>query len=153
MKRMVAMVLAVLVALAGAGMAEAWGGEGTTSAGSDRFAAPGAGAPIDQVSDYALLRAAELTLADGYEWFRVTDRYVAQSGYDSGPRVSVGAGGGSGGYSSGVGVGVGTSFNLGGGPALTQTIEILMGRGQKPPSATGQVYDAADVQATIRSRI
>ena len=113
----------------------------------------GSGAPMTQVSDYALLRAAELTLADGYEWFRVVDRYVAQSGYDSGPRVSVGAGGGSGGYSSGVGVGVGTSFNLGGGPALTQTIEVIMGRGQQPPSATGQVYDAADVQRTIRARI
>jgi hypothetical protein len=113
----------------------------------------GAGAPIAQVSDYALLRAAELTLADGYEWFRVVDRYVAQSGYDSGPRLSVGAGGGSGGYRSGVGVGVGTSFNLGGGPALTQTIEVIMGRGAQPPSATGQIYNAADVQRTIGARI
>jgi hypothetical protein len=113
----------------------------------------GSGAPINQVSDYALLRAADLTLADGYEWFRVVDRYVAQSGYDSGPRVSVGAGGGSGGYSSGVGVGVGTSFNLGGGPALTQTIEIIMGRGTQPPSATGQVYDAAAVRSSVGGRL
>lgn len=113
----------------------------------------GAGAPISQVSDYALLRAAELTLADGYEWFRVVDRYVAQSGYDSGPRLSVGAGGGSGGYRSGVGVGVGTSFNLGGGPALTQTLEIIMGRGAPPSAARDQVYDAADVRRTISARI
>ena len=113
----------------------------------------GPGAPIAQVSDYALLRAAELTLADGYEWFRVLDRYVAQSGYDSGPRLSVGAGGGSGGYRSGVGVGVGTSFDLGGGPAVTQTMEIIMGRGEQPPSATGQIYNAADVRRTIGGRI
>ena len=113
----------------------------------------GPGAPIAQVSDFALLRAAELTLADGYDWFRVVDRYVAQSGSDSGPRVSVGAGGGSGGYSSGVGEGVGTSFNLGGGPALTQTIEVIMGRGAPPASATGQVYNAEDVRRTIGGRL
>ena len=113
----------------------------------------GPGAPIAQVSDYALLRAADLTLADGYDWFRVVDRYVAQSGADSGPRVSVGAGGGSGGYSSGVGLGVGTSFNLGGGPALTQTIEVIMGRGAPPASATGQVYNAEDVRRTIGGRL
>ena len=113
----------------------------------------GPGAPIAQVSDYALLRAADLTLADGYDWFRVVDRYVAQSGADSGPRVSVGAGGGSGGYSSGVGLGVGTSFNLGGGPALTQTIEVIMGRGAPPASAAGQVYNAADVRRTIGGRL
>jgi hypothetical protein len=113
----------------------------------------GPGAPMSQVSDYALLRAAELTLADGYDWFRVVDRYVAQSGSDGGPRLSVGAGGGSGGYSSGVGVGVGTSFNLGGGPALTQTIEVIMGKGAPPASAGGQVYNASEVRRTIGARI
>jgi hypothetical protein len=110
----------------------------------------GSGAPMVQVADYALLRAADLTLADGYDWFRVVDRYVAESGYDSGPRVSVGAGGGSGSYSSSLGVGVGTSFNLGGGPAVTQTLEILMGRGAPPIG--GEVYNAAEVRRTIGPR-
>lgn len=111
----------------------------------------GPGAPIAQVSDYALLRAADLTLQDGYDWFRVVDRYAAQSGQDSGPRVSVGAGGGNGSYGSSFGLGVGTSFNLGGGPAVSQTLEILMGRGAPPVG--GEIYNAAEVQRTLRSRI
>ena len=110
----------------------------------------GPGAPMAQVADYALLRAADLTLADGYDWFRVVDRYAAQSGYDSGPRVSVGAGGGSGSYGSSLGVGLGTSFNLGGGPAMTQTLEILMGRGAPPVG--GEVYNAAEVRRTVGPR-
>lgn len=113
----------------------------------------GPGAPMTQVADYALLRAADLTLADGYDWFRVVDRYAAQSGGGGGPQLSVGAGGGSGGYRSGVGVGVGTSFDLSGGPALTQIIEIIMGKGAPPPSAKGEVYNAADVRRTIGARI
>lgn len=113
----------------------------------------GPGAPMTQVADYALLRAADLTLADGYDWFRIVDRYAAQSGGGGGPRVSVGAGGGSGGYRSGVGVGLGTSFDLSGGPALTQTIEIIMGKGAPPSSAGGEVYNAADVRRTIGARI
>src|SRR5690606_8405179 len=51
----------------------------------------GAGAPPAQVADYALLRAAELTLADGYDWFRIADRWREGSS-DRGPQVSVGGG-------------------------------------------------------------
>ena len=112
----------------------------------------GPGAPIAQVSDYALLRAADLTLADGYDWFRVVDRYTAQSGEGGGPRVSIGAGGGSGGYRSGVGVGLGTSFNLGGGPAIVQSIEVLMGKG-RPAPAGPEVYDAREVRQTVGTRL
>lgn len=110
----------------------------------------GPGAPIEQVADYALLRAADLAIADGYDWFRVTDRFTRQSGVDSGPRVSIGAGGGSGGYRSGVGVGLGTSFDLGGGPSLSQTIEILAGKGERPRD--GDVYDARAVRREIGAR-
>ncbi len=38
----------------------------------------GPGAPVEQVSDYALLRAADLAIAEGYDWFRVADRYTTQ---------------------------------------------------------------------------
>ena len=110
------------------------------------------GAPAAQVADYALLRAADLALADGYDWFRVVDRYTAQSGEGGGPRVSIGAGGGSGGYRSGVGVGLGTSFNLGGGPAVVQSIEVLMGKG-RPAPAGPEVYDAREVRRTVGTRI
>lgn len=112
----------------------------------------GPGAPAAQVADYALLRAADLAIADGYDWFRVVDRYTAQNGADSGPRISVGAGGGGGGYRSGVGVGLGTSFNLGGGPAVVQTIEVLMGKGRPAPGGPS-VYDAREIRNAIGARI
>lgn len=110
----------------------------------------GSGAPMAQVSDYALLRAADLTLADGYDWFRVVDRIVMESAGAGGPQVSFGAAGGSGSHSSNVGLGVGTTFNLGGGAALSQTLEILMGRGAKP--SDGEVYDARQVRQTVGAR-
>src|SRR5690606_23887972 len=64
----------------------------------------GPGAPPQQVADYALLRAAELALAEGYDWFRVADRIVRQEGGGSGPRISLGAGGADFGRRSSVGV-------------------------------------------------
>lgn len=111
----------------------------------------GPGAPPEQVADYALLRAADIALADGYDWFRVADRVIRQAGPDNGPRVSLGTGGGSYGRGGGVGIGLGTSFNLGGGPALAQTLEVVMGKGPKPPG--GDVYDARQLRATIGPRV
>ncbi|WP_332768768.1 CC0125/CC1285 family lipoprotein [Phenylobacterium sp.] len=111
----------------------------------------GPGAPIAQVSDYALLRAADLAMAEGYDWFRVADRVTMQAGPDSGPRVSFGAGGGSGGYRrSGVGIGLGTSFNLGGGASVAQTIEVLMGKGPRPSDR--DVYDAREIRRNLGAR-
>lgn len=123
----------------------------------------GPGAAAAQVTDYALLRAADLALADGYDWFRVADR-VVQGQADSGPRMSVGVGsGGGGGYGyggyggygygrrSGLSVGLGTSFALGGGPSMTTTLEVIMGKGPRPTD--GDVYDARDVRQTIGARV
>ena len=113
----------------------------------------GPGGPIEQVSDYALLRAADLALADGYDWFRVAERFV-QGRPDRGPQVGVGLGSSS--YSwgrrggSSLGLGLGTSFNLGGGPSLSSTIEVVMGRGPKPPGL--DVYDAREVRRAIGAR-
>lgn len=111
----------------------------------------GPGAPPEQVSDYALLRAADLALAGGYEWFRVSDRFIRQAGPDSGPRMSLGVGGADFGRRSSVGVGLGTSFNLGGGPAVSQTIEVLMGKGPPPPGA--DIYDAREVRRAVGARV
>jgi hypothetical protein len=110
----------------------------------------GAGAPPAQVADYALLRAAELALADGYDWFRVADRWMEGSP-DRGPQVSIGGGSSSFGRRSSVGVGVGTSFSLGGGPQLAQTIEVVMGRGSTPRDA--DVYDARAIQREVGGRM
>ncbi len=111
----------------------------------------GPGAPFAQVADFALLRAADLTIEGGYDWFRVTDRQASQTGQTSGPQLSLGAGGGSSGHSGGVGVGLGTTFNLGGGPQVTQTLEIMMGRGPRPSGA--DVYDARQVRQVIGARV
>ncbi len=113
----------------------------------------GPGAPLSKVADYALLRAAEVSLADGYDWFRVVDRQDGMNGAPSGgPRVSIGGGTSSygGGYRRGgssVGVGIGTSFDLSGGPAYSRTLEVLAGKGPKP--ADGDVYDARDVVRVV----
>ncbi|MES2034134.1 MAG: hypothetical protein V4466_08160 [Pseudomonadota bacterium] len=114
----------------------------------------GRGAPLSQVADFALLRAAEVSVADGYDWFRIVDRQDGMNGApSSGPRVSLGGGGSNwdGGYSRGgyrgsgssVGLGAGVSFDLSGGPAYSRTIEVLAGKGRKPADA--DVYDARDV--------
>lgn len=109
----------------------------------------GPGAPVQQVSDYALLRAADLALADGYEWFRVADRFN-EVRPDSSPRVSVGIGGASFGRHSAVGVGVNQGIDLGGGPSLSQTIEVVMGKGERPRGA--DIYDARALRENIGPR-
>jgi hypothetical protein len=109
----------------------------------------GPGAPAQQVTDYALLRAADLAVAQGYDWFRVADRYV-EGRPDGGPRVGVGVGGADYGRHSGLSLGLGTSFSLGGGPSLSATIEVVMGRGERPRGA--DVYDAHALRRSLGQR-
>jgi len=106
----------------------------------------GPGAPPQQVSDYALLRAADLAIADGYDWFRVADRF-SEARPDSGPRLSVGIGGATFGRHSAVGVGVNQGIPLGGGPSLAQTIEVVMGKGERPRGP--DIYDARALRQNI----
>jgi hypothetical protein len=110
----------------------------------------GPGAGPQRVMDLALVRAADLALANGYEWFRVTDRFV-EGLPDRGPRIGLGMGGGDYGRRSGVGVGLGTSFSLGGGPASSATLEVLMGKGARPPGA--DVYDARALRENLGARV
>lgn len=109
----------------------------------------GPGAPSAQVQDFALLRAANLAVADGYDWFRVVDRTTRQNGY-SGSSLSVGIGGMSFGGHSAVGGSVVTGLPLSGGPSLVATLEVLMGKGPKP--ADSDSYDARAVQHMIGER-
>lgn len=103
-----------------------------------------------RVADWALLRAADLTTEQGYDWFEVTQTWTdGRPGGAGGVRPSVSIGGGSsryGGYSaSGVGVGVGLNFS---GPQPTSTtLEVVLGRGQKPDRPNA--YDARSVQGSI----
>ena len=90
-----------------------------------------------------MMLAAELTLAQGYQWFNVVTRntdLVGGQNTPSGP--SVGIGGSTGSYGSGVGVGLGFTF----GSDTRQyesVLEILMGRGPKPSDP--RAYDAQQV--------
>lgn len=114
----------------------------------------GVGAPAP-VAELALRRAAELTVANGGDWFEVVQRYTDGRPDSAGgirPSLSVGAGssrysGRYGGFStSGVGVGVGLNFS---GPSpTTTTLEIVTGRGAPPDRPA--VYDARGVLETIR---
>ena len=110
----------------------------------------GVGAP-GPVADMALLRAAELTTSQGYDWFEVTQRWIdGRPDSAGGMRPSVGVGYGSsryGGYSaSGVGVGLGLNFS---GPSPTSTtLEVVMGNGARPDRP--DAYDARGVQDALR---
>ncbi len=110
----------------------------------------GPGAPPAQVTDYALLRAADLALAEGYDWFRVADRFM-EGRPDNGPRIGLGVGGADFGRRSSIGLGLGTSFNLGGGPSVTSTVEVVMGRGERPRGL--DIYDARGLRETLGDRI
>lgn len=114
----------------------------------------GVGAP-GPVADMALLRAAELTTAQGYDWFEVTQRWIdgrpdSAGGMRPSVGVSYGSGRSSGRYgsysSSGVGVGVGLNFS---GPSRTSTtLEVVMGNGARPDRPNA--YDARSVQDSLR---
>ncbi|MEM1194451.1 MAG: hypothetical protein AAGH42_13795, partial [Pseudomonadota bacterium] len=99
----------------------------------------------DEVEQLALRRAAELTITDGFDWFRVVNRDL--NGDERGG-VSVGGGVGSGrvGRRSGVGVGVGGNLGtVGAQRYFTVRLEILMGRDAAPDDPN--IYDARDVLA------
>ena len=113
------------------------------------------GADIAVLEDYALLRAADLTLANGRDWFWVDRRTVdGQSRGGRGPSVGVGVAGGSWGSRSGTSVGVGVNIPVGGGGggqrARSATLEVRFGEGPKPDEPNA--YDARAVSANLRAR-
>ncbi len=97
----------------------------------------------EEVEDYALLRAGELALANGYDWFRVISSDV-RGEQRGGVGIGAGVGGGSYGRRSGVGVGVsGDLGTIGGRDYFTARMEVLMGAGEPPEG--GDYYDAGDL--------
>ena len=117
---------------------------------SDRYRVTfrgGSGAGPARVRDMALLRAADVTLREGYDWFRIEDRYGEAVGGGGGSSVSIGGGSSSYGRSSAVGVGGGITIPLGGGPRLAETLEIALGKGPLPPG--GEAYDARQVRQSL----
>jgi hypothetical protein len=105
--------------------------------------------------DYALLRAADLTLQNGREWFWVDHRSVDEANtYDSRPSFGIGIGGGSWGGRSGGSVGVGMEFPIGGGQgqrARAATLEIRFGEGPKPDDPNA--YEARSTSENLRAAV
>jgi hypothetical protein len=107
------------------------------------------------VHDYALLRAADITLERGREWFWVDRRsFDGQSrGGRSGPSIGVGVGGGrwSGGGGTFGSVGVSVPFGSGGGASVrSATLEVRLGEGAKPDDPNA--YDARAIATNLRAR-
>lgn len=116
---------------------------------SDRYQVSYTDTEPRRARDLALLRAAQVTLENGMDWFEITNSYtdVPQS---SASRSSVSLGGsvGSHGRSSGVGVGVSVGLPLGGGNGkVTEVLEITTGAGEKPDRPS--VYDARVVEFNL----
>ena len=108
-----------------------------------RFAA-GGDASFDLAEDYALRRAAEITLREGGDWFQVVSR--SRDGNDRNPMGvggSVGQSWGSGGFSA-TGVGVGIRFDGNAGEKEV-SLEILIRSGPRPDDP--RAYDARAVLA------
>jgi hypothetical protein len=156
MKRLVALSACALVLVActtptvyGPATTPTASGFTETRIQSDRFRVTfrgGSGAGMERVHDLALLHAADVTLREGYDWFRIADRYgEASRGSDS--YIGVGGGSTSYGHSSAVGVGGGISFPIGGGPRVSETLEIVLGKG--PPPAGGEAYDARQIRQSL----
>jgi hypothetical protein len=100
----------------------------------------------------ALLRASEITLTEGKDWFEIT-REAADTEEKRGGGTSLSIGGGTGSYgrSSSVGLGVGIGIPLGGGGGAgktTHTLEIVTGTNPKPEKA--EAYDARSVDMNLR---
>lgn len=151
------LALAACASLAPYGAQQGPGGQGYTEQRIEnnryRVTYYGVGAP-GPVSDFALLRAAELTTSQGYDWFEVTQRWIdGRPDSAGGVRPSVGVGysrgdfGRYGSYSSS-GVGVGLNFS---GPSPTSTsLEVIMGNGRRPDRAGA--YEARGVQDSLGRR-
>ncbi len=108
------------------------------------------------LEDYAMLRAAELALQNGRDWFWLDRRTLdQQSTRSSGPSIGVGIGGGSFGGRGGVTGGVGINIPLGGQSAgqraRSATVEVRLGEGPKPDQPNA--YDARSLSLNIRARI
>jgi len=127
----------------------------------DRFRIAYTGRSEAEARDYALLRAAEIALNEGYSHFKVLGGNVSSNGGGSPVSSRIGIGIGSGGYGWGRRGGTRTNVNLGigihdvaralEGTKVTESIEVVLKRsgGGDDPA----VYDAKSVTESIRPQV
>lgn len=111
------------------------------------------GKETTKTMDYALLRAAEVTLLEGYDWFTIVDRetLVDRKRVPS-TQVSIAYGRGTVHgcgifgcpYGTGVGVSTGVSGN-----EVEVILEIRLGKGVRPE--TGDSYDALETRDILQT--
>ncbi|MGI9451356.1 MAG: CC0125/CC1285 family lipoprotein [Geminicoccaceae bacterium] len=106
--------------------------------------------PRDTVEEYALFRAAEVTLENGHDYFKVVSREiepVVKSSSGVYPRVGVGLGGGN------VGLGVSTGFGSGRADySYAAYLDIVVYDGDKPDDDR-DAYVALDVIDNLKAKI
>lgn len=122
---------------------------------NDRFRVSYTANNPEEAQDYALLRAAQIALDEGYSHFQVLQGNLTSNGARSGVSSSVGIGFGGGGYRrGGTSVGLGLGLNDVGralqGDRITNSIEIkLLNTG-----GTGRdIYNAQSVADSIRPQV
>ena len=106
--------------------------------------------PRETVENYLLYRAAELTVAAGYERFSLRDQQTDAEPGGSGSGVSVGVGG-FGGVARGVGLGVGVGTGSGSKLAYRTQADVLMLSVDAPVSPS--TFDARQVIDNLRSQV
>ena len=164
MKRVILTVTAALALTACATGPSAYGPSDGRSMGfentqieKDRFRIAYTSRTESEARDFALLRAAEIAIAEGYSHFKVLGGNTSSNGGGSPVSSRIGIGIGSGGYGFGRGRGTRTNVNLGigihdvaramQGSQVTESIEVILkNSGGSDPS----VYDAKSVQSSIR---
>ncbi|MCK9503489.1 MAG: hypothetical protein M0Q95_04825 [Porticoccaceae bacterium] len=111
------------------------------------------------IRDYALLRAAELTLLEGYDWFVVLDRKTEIERSRNEPSISVGASR-SAAVTRNCGLvacrtyyhperAYGAGFDAGG--SARSELEIRLGKGVRPEVVDS--FDAAEVRSNLRQSL
>lgn len=145
------------------GPASTGGGFGfnNTQIENDRFRISYTGRSPEEAHDYALLRASEIALAEGYSHFKVLHGEIYGDDRGRGnvsSSIGIGVGSGRGGYygrrrsSTNVGVGIGI-HDLGralNGDKYTSTVEVILKRSGSGTEDDGRIYNARSVNESIR---
>lgn len=112
----------------------------------------GSGAtPPGTVDNYLMLRAAEMTVFNGYDWFALTGRSQGLEPQQREPSLGIGIGMGSHGSGGGVSLGIGQTIAGGKSPNRAQA-DVLMYAGQKPTDRS-DAFDAREVKANLEAQV